>query len=135
MSKKTGDRYASMRDFAIALAAFASPSSAAGREANSSVTVTDLIYSADIQQDSPPVVSASERSTDRDRPDDPGIGQASGALVGTASRSRRVGVWAGGAVALAAVAVLLAVVFFRPGSTATIPCTSLCVPTPIVTRS
>lgn len=111
MAKNIDDRYESMRDFAIALAAFANPSSA-GREFNPSVTLAELV-SAEIIPD-PSASSAimavrlSGNALLAQETDDHDL---------AASHPRRVAVWVVGGVAAAILVGAVAVYVFRPGPT------------------
>ncbi|HEY2249504.1 MAG TPA: protein kinase, partial [Planctomycetaceae bacterium] len=106
MAKNIDDRYKSMREFAIALAAFANPSSATGRGFNPSATLAELVSTAIIPESLEPTVILSTASSIRELPDQ----------ERAASRPRRWGVWVAGAVATTLILVAIAIVFFRPRS-------------------
>jgi len=106
MAKKIEDRYASMRDFAIALAAFTSASSAAGVAFNPTATMAELVSDEIIQE--APAATPSAPATAHKRPDQT-------IQLEEVSQSRHIAVWVGGAVATILVVGVIAAVFFRPG--------------------
>ncbi len=105
MAKNVDDRYASMRDLAIALADFANPSSA-GRQFNPTVTLAELVSSDIISNVGPTAEFSPSPSSVREQPEQ----------VAPPQKPRRAALWIGGTVAAALVVAVGAVVFFRPKS-------------------